>query len=45
MGTWAGDEAIDQPLYEATVRLFQRHDGLTADPPYEFAIAPIPSGR
>ena len=45
MGTWAGDEAIDQPLYEATVGLFQRHDGLAADPPYEFAIAPIPSGR
>lgn len=44
-GTWAGDAAIDRPLYDATVTLFQRHDALTADPPYEFAIAPIPPPR
>lgn len=45
MGTWTGDIAIDRSLYDATVALFQQHDGLLGDPPYEFAIAPVPPAR
>ncbi|MFM7045528.1 MAG: ABC transporter substrate-binding protein [Ilumatobacteraceae bacterium] len=43
MGTWTGDIAIDEPLYDATVALFQRHDDLAAGPPYDVAIAPPPA--